>query len=282
MFYVTGMCISALHLLRRTLVRSDYYWANTGLKIALCCLHCISNTLSMINATNFGQHSSFGGAVNEIRVEHRYIARGWYTPTGATALLLGTFPSVLIREAFGRVRQTDVDFFYGSNDNNFWKDLSLIYQTPLLYARTEEAVQQRMHLLDTLKLALSDAIFACTTTGSAMDTALQNIELNEGIIKTLDANDTITTLYFTSSSGKVNAESLTLRLLKEKSRLTQMKIIQQSRPRRRQFLYTNAQGVRRMMHTVTLISPSPLAEQMAGISPHQRRELYQTWLPKMV
>lgn len=215
-----------------------------------------------------------------LRVEHRYIARGWYTPPGATALLLGTFPSVLIREAFGRVRNSDVDFFYGSADNNFWKDLALIYQTPLLYARTEEAVQQRMHLLDALGLALSDAIFACTTTGSAMDTALQNIEPNTSIIQTLDNHHTIDTLYFTSSSGKVNAESLTLRLLKVEGRLGNMKIIQQSRPRRRQFLYTNAKGAQRMMHTVTLISPSPLAEQMAGISPHQRRELYHTWLPK--
>lgn len=237
----------------------------------------------MINAENFGPNASFNGAANAaIRVEHRYIARGWYTPAGATALLLGTFPSVLIREAFGRVRSSDVDFFYGSADNNFWKDLSLIYQTPLLYARTEEAVQQRMHLLDDLKLALSDAIFACTTTGSAMDTALQNIELNTAIIRTLDSHPSIATLYFTSSSGKVNAETLTLRLLKENGRLGGMKIIQQSRPRRRQFMYTDAAGVQRMMHTVTLISPSPLAEQMAGISPLQRRELYQTWLPRKV
>ncbi len=212
---------------------------------------------------------------------HRYVARNWYTPKNATSLLLGTFPSVLIREAFGRVRQTDVDFFYGSADNNFWKDLGIIYNISFSFERTEEAVQQRMQLLDGLGLALSDAIFACTTSGSAMDTALQNIELNKGMISMLDAMPAINKLYFTSSSGKVNAETLTLRLLKEEGRSSGMRIIQQSGPRRRQFVFTDAAGRQRLINTVTLVSPSPLAEQMAGIKPEQRRELYRQWLPQL-
>lgn len=214
-------------------------------------------------------------------VIHRYIARGLYTPPGATALLLGTFPSVLIREAFGRVRQTDVDFFYGSSDNNFWKDLGIIYGIDFIFQRNEAAIQQRIELLDKLKLALSDAIYACTTSGSAMDTALQHIVLNQSIITTLDATPTIQKLYFTSSSGKVNAEILTLRLLKEAGRSSGMRIVQQSGPRRRNFIYTDNKGAKRMMETVTLISPSPLAEQMAGIKPEQRRAQYQRWLPML-
>jgi G:T/U-mismatch repair DNA glycosylase len=227
----------------------------------------------MIDNTNSGPAG--------VRVVHRYLERGWYTPKNATALLLGTFPSVLIREAFGRVRQSDVDFFYGSADNNFWKDLGAIYNIPFSFERTEAAVQQRMQLLDKLGLALSDAIFACTTSGSAMDTALQNIELNKGIITTLDAMPAINKLYFTSSSGKVNAETLTLRLLKEEGRSSSMRIVQQSGPRRRQFIFTDAMGRQRLINTVTLISPSPLAEQMAGIKPEQRRALYGQWLPEV-
>lgn len=215
-----------------------------------------------------------------VRVVHRYVAAGLYTPPNATALLLGTFPSVLIREAYGRVRLTDVDFFYGSSDNNFWKDLSVIYGVPLALERSQAAIEQRKQLLNSLGLALSDAIYACTTSGSSMDTALHNIELNEQIIHTLDATPTITTLYFTSSSGKVNAESLTLRLLKEKSRSSGMNIIQKSGPRRRKFLFTNADGLQRIINTITLISPSPLAERMAGIQPEQRREQYKAWLPR--
>jgi G:T/U-mismatch repair DNA glycosylase len=216
-----------------------------------------------------------------LRVVHRYLDKGWYTPKNATVILLGTFPSVLIREAFGRIRQTDVDFFYGSRDNNFWQDLSSIYNYPLSYNRTDEAIQQRMALLNKLQLGLSDALFSCTTLGSAMDTALQNIELNTGLVKTLDAHPPIQTLYFTSSSGKVNAESLTLKILKDACRLSRMKIIQKSGPRMRQFIFTDNNHRERTIQTITLISPSPLAEKMAGIKPEQRREQYAKHLPKL-
>lgn len=216
-----------------------------------------------------------------LRVEHRFVLRDGFTPSGATALLLGTFPSVLVREAFGRVRPTDVDFFYGSADNNFWKDLSIIYNRPLSFTRTDAAIEERKQLLTNLQLAISDAIIACTTSGSAMDTALHNIELNKYIISVLDQHPTITRLYFTSSSGKVNAETLTLRLLKEQGRSSGMRILQQSSPRRRTFQYRDAQNNFRLFDTVTLISPSPLAEQMAGIHPEQRRALYRQWLPKL-
>ena len=215
-----------------------------------------------------------------MRVEHSYIKQGLYTPKGATSLLIGTFPSILIREAFNRVRPTDVDFFYGSVDNNFWRDLSEIYHKPLSYDRTELAIQQREQLLNDLGLGLSDAIFACETTGSAMDTALQNIELNKYIINTLDDFSTIDTLYFTSSSGKVNAETLTLRLLKEEGRLKQMKIIQKSGPRMREFIYVTKERTERIIKTITLYSPSPLAEQW-GLTRQKRLEQYKRYLPKI-
>jgi G:T/U-mismatch repair DNA glycosylase len=216
-----------------------------------------------------------------MRVEHRYVKARLYTPPGATGLLIGTFPSVLIREKFGRLRSTDTDFFYGSIDNNFWPDLGAIYKRDFRFDWSDEAIQQRTALLDDLGLALSDAIFACETKGSAMDTALQNIELNEYLITTLDTTPTITTIYFTSSSGKVNAESLTLRLLKERSRSSNMKITQQKGPRKRSFLYTDVQGLQRTIQTVTLYSPSPLAEQWGSLTREIRREQYATYLPKL-
>jgi G:T/U-mismatch repair DNA glycosylase len=215
----------------------------------------------------------------QMRVEHRYVKQGLYTPPGATALLIGTFPSVLIRESFNRLRPTDTDFFYGSIDNNFWQDMGAIYNRTFQFDQSKEAVQQRTSLLDELGLALSDAIYACQTAGSAMDTALQHIELNEHLIYTLDKTPSITTLFFTSSSGKVNAESLTLRLLKERGRSSQMKITQQSGPRKRAFAFTDNEGRQRLMNTVTLYSPSPLAEQWGGVTPEKRRTQYQTYLP---
>jgi G:T/U-mismatch repair DNA glycosylase len=216
-----------------------------------------------------------------MRVEHQYVKAGLYTPEGATGLLIGTFPSVLIREQFGRIRSSDTDFFYGSIDNNFWPDLGAIYNRSFLYDRSEQAVQQRMQLLDELGLALSDAVFACETSGSAMDTALQHIELNAYLIQTLDRTPTISRLYFTSSSGKVNAESLTLRLLKEKGRSSQMKITQEKGPRMRAFVYTDVEGRKRPMNTITLYSPSPLAEQWGGVTKEKRQQQYATYLPEL-
>lgn len=214
-----------------------------------------------------------------MRVEHRYIKEGWYTPKEATSLLIGTFPSVLIREKFNRLRPTDTDFFYGSIDNNFWTDLGAIYQRPFLYNRSREAVEQRIALLEELKMGLSDAIFACETNGSVMDTALQNIEPNQYIIDVLDKHPAITRLFFTSSSGKVNAETITLRLLKEKGRLTKMKVLQKGGPLMRQFLFGGPKGEQRVIVTVTLYSPSPLAEQW-GIAKEKRRAQYEAYLPK--
>ncbi|RYY66404.1 MAG: hypothetical protein EOO12_04330 [Chitinophagaceae bacterium] len=227
----------------------------------------------------FDLSAPFGG--QGARVVHSYIARGWYIPKDATAILLGTFPSVLIREAFGRIRSGDVDFFYGSKDNNFWRDLSIIYERPLDQERTEAAIRQRMALLDDLRLGLSDAIFACHSKGSAMDTALYDIEPNRQLIADLDAHPAVTRLYFTSSSGKVNAESGALRLLREAGRLKGMKIVQPRGPRRRQFLFTDAGGRSRTIDTITLFSPSPLAEQWGALTPESRRAQYREWLPRL-
>lgn len=218
---------------------------------------------------------------NAMRVEHRYVQEGLYTPKGATALLIGTFPSVLIREAFGRLRPTDTNFFYGSIDNNFWPDLAAIYNRTFRYDLSAEAVQQRKDLLNDIGLALSDVIFSCETTGSAMDTALQNSELNSRLIQTLDNTPSITTLYFTSSSGKVNAESLTLRLLKEQRRSTNIKIIQQTGPRMRTLVFTDNMGRQRILNAITLYSPSPLAEQWGGLTREKRRAQYTQHLPKV-
>ncbi|TCJ13386.1 hypothetical protein EPD60_13440 [Flaviaesturariibacter flavus] len=216
-----------------------------------------------------------------MRVVHSYIARGWYIPEGATAILLGTFPSVLIREAFGRIRPEDVDFFYGSKDNNFWRDLAVIYGRQLDQERTEKAIAQRMELLDDLRLGLSDAIFACHTTGSAMDTALQDIELNEQLLQDLELHPFVKRLYFTSSSGKVNAETLTLRMLRASGRLSAMKIVQERGPRRRTFSYRSSTGAARVIETVSLYSPSPLAEQWGSLTPEKRRAQYRAWLPAL-
>src|SRR5690349_11972728 len=121
-----------------------------------------------------------------MKVWHQYIQQGLYTPKNATSLLIGTFPSILVRKAFGRLRSTDVDFFYGSADNNFWKDLGKIYGRTFRQDHSKEAIEEREQLLDDLGLGLSDVVLSCDTNGSAMDLALQNIELNHHLVEVVD------------------------------------------------------------------------------------------------
>ncbi|MER3464678.1 MAG: hypothetical protein C4329_10020 [Chitinophagaceae bacterium] len=59
----------------------------------------------------------------------------------------------------------------------------------------------------------------------------------------------------------MNAKTLPLRVLKENKRMQQMKIVQKSGPRIRRFLYLDEKNNERAMKTITLYSPSPLAEQ---------------------
>lgn len=214
-----------------------------------------------------------------MKVWHQYVQQGLYTPANATSLLIGTFPSILVRKAFNRVRSTDVDFFYGSADNNFWKDLGIIYRRSFPQDHSEEAIKERERLLDDLRLGLTDAILSCETKGSAMDLALEKIELNTTIINVLDEHPAIETLYFTSSSGKTNAESLTLKMLRENKRISKMRIEQNS-PRMRHFLYRDERNKERLLKSITLYSPSPLAEQW-GVTPEKRRAQYKQQLPAL-
>lgn len=215
-----------------------------------------------------------------MHIIHRYVQQGLYTPPGAVGLLIGTFPSVLVKQAYGRMRPNDVDFFYGSAENNLWRDFSAIYNVSLLQENSAAAVEQRLQLLEQLRLAITDIVASTFTTGGATDTSLQNIELNPGIVQLLHNHPSINRLYFTSGSGKVNAESLTLKLLKESGSVTNVQIISKTTPRQRQFVFAGNNG-RRIITATTLYSPSPLAEQWGGVTPEKRQQQYRSILPPL-
>ena len=213
-------------------------------------------------------------------VVHRYIREGLFVPSAPKALLIGTFPSILIKEAFGQLVPADVNFFYGSTSNLFWRDLENIYNWKLLYNFSTEAVEQRKGLLERLQLAMTDIIESCSTEGGVTDTSLNDIKIHEGVVAILDRHPGITRLYFTSSSGTINAEKLSLNLLNNKGRISNMEFSQKSAPKIREFTYTDHQRNRRAMQAVTLYSPSPFAKRY-GITDEKRNEQYSRYLPKM-
>lgn len=211
---------------------------------------------------------------------HRYIQQGLFVPAAPEALLIGTFPSVLIKEAFGQLGPADVNFYYGSTSNLFWRDLERIYNRKLLYNFSQEAVEQRKDLLEKLKLAITDIIESCDTEGGVTDTSLGGITIHEGVISILDQHPGITRLFFTSSSGKVSAERLSLNLLNSSGRISASRISQKSAPKIREFIYTDHQNNKRAMQAVSLYSPSPFAKRY-GVTDEKRNEQYKTYLPKM-
>ena len=74
-------------------------------------------------------------------------------------LILGSFPSVKSRE---------VNFYYGNNQNRFWKTLSKIYNEPI-----PKTLDEKKTLLTNHNIALWDMVVECDIEGS-MDKDIRN------------------------------------------------------------------------------------------------------------
>lgn len=94
-------------------------------------------------------------------------------------LILGSFPSVKSREA---------EFFYGHNQNRFWKVLA-----NLLNESVPENTEEKKQLLLNNGIALWDVIKSCTITGSS-DSSIKNVVPNdiEPILQTANISQIFT------------------------------------------------------------------------------------------
>lgn len=101
-----------------------------------------------------------------------------YVSENATKLIIGTMPP--LRFCTSRKKdlfQNDVDFYYGSRDNAFWKLLSEVTGVTLDFDNTTEAVNQRKQLLVDLNMGITDVIKSCAHLNrSAADSSLDAIE----------------------------------------------------------------------------------------------------------
>ena len=101
-----------------------------------------------------------------------------YIPEGATKLIIGTMPPFRFCTSGGRtLHDNDVDFYYGSRDNSFWKLLSEAPGTTLEFVNTTEAVNQRKQLLQELHIGITDIVGSCIhRNGKSDDASLISIE----------------------------------------------------------------------------------------------------------
>jgi G:T/U-mismatch repair DNA glycosylase len=121
----------------------------------------------------------------------------WYLPSGAKAIIIGTFPPV--------IRNWSYDFFYPNKNNYFWKIMAAIAHRELRFFSGNEAVTERKEILNQLQTGLSDmGKIIRRTKNSSLDENLEVIEYMD-IFRILDENPAVNKIIFTSSSGKSSA-----------------------------------------------------------------------------
>ncbi len=115
-----------------------------------------------------------------------------YIPSGATKLLIGTFPT--------DARNRKYNFFYCSSTNRFWEVLSAVAGHPFEMLSGVNAIEERERILDKLKLGLTDmGKIIYRQQGSSKDHSLFPIEFMD-IVQILHKYPAIATLIVSGNS----------------------------------------------------------------------------------
>ena len=184
-----------------------------------------------------------------------------YIPEGATKLIIGTMPPFRFCTSGGRtLHDNDVDFYYGSRDNHFWKLLSEVTGTPLEFVNTTEAVNQRKQLLKQLHIGITDIVDSCIhRNGKSDDASLFSIE-PKPLDKLLLEHPNIEKLIYTS---RTEVQKLINRFFADKGPHTRAKDNTQ-----KESVWING----RQYGVTRLYSPSPIA--LWSVSADTRLEQY--------
>lgn len=117
----------------------------------------------------------------------------------ATRLLIGSMPPYRFCQEEIPLKEGDVDFFYGSRDNAFWRLLAEVFGVTLSYEKTQKAIQERRELLLKNNLGITDIVDSCIHQGGkSSDEDLKQIQYRN-IPVLLEANPQIDTLIYTSN-----------------------------------------------------------------------------------
>lgn len=184
-----------------------------------------------------------------------------YIPEGATKLIIGTMPPFRFCTSGGReLHDYDVDFYYGSRDNYFWKLISEVTGTTLEFVNTTEAVNQRKQLLQELHIGITDIVDSCIhRNGKSDDASLISLE-PKPLDKLLLEHPNIEELIYTS---RAEVKKLINRFFADKG----------PHPRRNDNTWEESVWINGRPYGVTrLYSPSPIA--LWSVSADARLEQY--------
>jgi len=120
-----------------------------------------------------------------------------YIPKNATKLIIGTIPPP--RFSKKRLNDDDVNFYYGSNKNNFWNILGEIFNISFNKRNNDEEIEKRKSFLKNNNIAICDIVKRTKRKkkDSANDRDLEVIEYLD-ILNLLKTNPNINSLIFTS------------------------------------------------------------------------------------
>jgi len=185
-----------------------------------------------------------------------------FTPPDTKKLIIGTLPPP--RFSMGKLRQKDVNFCYGSADNMLWPVLSAIFNLPLRFDNSEEAVVQRKEFLKKHHLGIADIVESCTRSKvDASDIGMENVKLRN-ILQQLTNCPALSTLIFMGGNTKNGPEYFFRKQLRNAG--LKLLPINNNAPREHQFHHAG-----RNILTISLTSPSNAANRAIGSNPLYKR-----------
>jgi len=182
-----------------------------------------------------------------------------------TKLIVGTLPPPRFSFEELALKAEDVEFCYGSADNQLWRILDLIYDLDLEFAPTKKAQKQRTEFLQKYKVGICDSVSSCVREKiDASDTGMQEVVLRD-LLAILRSYKNVDTLLLMGGASKNSPEYFLHKLLK-KEQIT-FKLVEENKPKLHQFLLDS-----RIITVVSLISPSNAANRSIGADPSYKMQ----------
>jgi len=120
-----------------------------------------------------------------------------FIPPKSKAIIIGTIPPHRFCLPNKSLKGADVDFYYGSTDNDFWRLVKKVSSHD--FEINKEGIKEHLTMCG---IAVADTIKSCfRKNNSASDSDLYEIEFND-IGRILDENPSIKTLVYTSEMVK--------------------------------------------------------------------------------
>ena len=190
----------------------------------------------------------------------KFIHKHPYPPflfSGVKKLIVGTLPPP--RFTTRELKESDVDFCYGSRDGKLWPILNEIFELNLKFETTTAAIQERKDFLRENKIGICDIVDSAEREKiDASDLGMQNAKLRDILIY-LEQYPTVDTILFTGGNSKNGPEYFFRKQLKASNVVYQ--VVTDQVPRIHQFTHPKT---KKRIKTVSLTAPSGAANRAIG------------------